>query len=72
MVINLIVCGEIAFACERIEGLDEILPARVYDYRAIPSGERKGGDPGIHQLSIFWPKRRPWRCQPPRRRNRPT
>lgn len=36
VLINVIVYGEIAFACERIEVVDEILPAHLYDYRAIP------------------------------------
>lgn len=34
--INVIVYGEIAFACERIEVVDELLPAHLYDYRSIP------------------------------------
>ncbi len=36
VVINVIVYGEIAFACERIEEVEEILPAHLYDYRSIP------------------------------------
>ena len=36
VVINVIVYGEIAFSCERIEVVDEILPAHLYDYRSIP------------------------------------
>jgi len=36
VVINVIVYGEIAFACERIEEVDEILPAHLYHYRTIP------------------------------------
>jgi len=36
VVINVIVYGEIAFACERIEVVEEILPAHLYDYRSIP------------------------------------
>ena len=36
VLINGIVYGEIAFACERIEVVDEIVPAHLYDYRAIP------------------------------------
>lgn len=35
--INAIVYGEIAFACERIEDVDELLPAHLYDYRPIPA-----------------------------------
>ncbi|NDG74324.1 MAG: PIN domain-containing protein [Synechococcaceae bacterium WB8_1B_136] len=34
--INAIVYGEIAFACSRIEDVDELLPAHLYDYRPIP------------------------------------
>ena len=34
--INTIVYSEIAFACERIEDVDELLPAHLYDYRPIP------------------------------------
>lgn len=36
VVINAIIYGEVAFACERIESLDALLPAHLYDYRAIP------------------------------------
>lgn len=36
VVINAIVYGEIAFATDRIEVVDELLPAHLYDYRAIP------------------------------------
>jgi predicted nucleic acid-binding protein len=36
VVINAIVYGEIAFAADRIEVVDELLPAHLYDYRAIP------------------------------------
>ena len=34
--INTIVYGEIAFACDRIEDVDELLPAHLYNYRPIP------------------------------------
>ncbi len=34
--INTVVYGEIAFACDRIEDVDELLPAHLYDYRPIP------------------------------------
>ncbi len=34
--INAIVYGEIAFACDRIEEVDELLPAHLYDLRPIP------------------------------------
>jgi len=34
--INTIVYSEIAFACDRIEDADELLPAHLYDYRPIP------------------------------------
>ncbi len=34
--INAIVYGEIAFACDRIEDVDELLPAHLYEYRPIP------------------------------------
>lgn len=34
--INTIVYGEIAFACDRIEDVDDLLPAHLYDYRPIP------------------------------------
>jgi hypothetical protein len=34
--INAIVYGEIAFACNRIEDVDEVLPAHLYDLRPIP------------------------------------
>ena len=34
--INAIVYGEIAFACDRIEDVDELLPAHLYDLRPIP------------------------------------
>ncbi len=33
---NAIICGEIGFACERIESLDALLPAHLDDDRAIP------------------------------------
>ena len=36
VVINAIIYGEIGFACERIELLDALLPAHLYDYRALP------------------------------------
>ena len=36
VVINAIIYGEIGFACERIESLDALLPAHLYDYQAIP------------------------------------
>lgn len=36
VVINAIVYGEIAFAVQRIEESDELLPAHLYDYRPIP------------------------------------
>jgi predicted nucleic acid-binding protein len=36
VVINTIVYGEFGFACERIEILDALLPAHLYDYLAIP------------------------------------
>jgi predicted nucleic acid-binding protein len=36
VVINAIVYDEIAFAADRIEVVDELLPAHLYDYRAIP------------------------------------
>ncbi|MFM7732306.1 MAG: type II toxin-antitoxin system VapC family toxin [Cyanobium sp.] len=36
VVINAIVYAEIAFACERIETVDELLPAHLYRYEAIP------------------------------------
>jgi len=35
-VINAIVYGEIAFAADRIEVVDELLPSHLYDCRAIP------------------------------------
>jgi hypothetical protein len=34
--INTVVYGEIAFACDRIEDVDDLLPAHLYDYRPIP------------------------------------
>lgn len=34
--INAIVYGEIAFACDRIEDVDELLPAHLYELRPIP------------------------------------
>jgi hypothetical protein len=34
--INAIVYGEIAFACDRIEDVDELLPTHLYDLRPIP------------------------------------
>lgn len=34
--INAIVYGEIAFACDRIEDVDEMLPGHLYDLRPIP------------------------------------
>ena len=34
--INTVVYGEIAFACDRIEDVDNLLPAHLYDYRPIP------------------------------------
>jgi predicted nucleic acid-binding protein len=36
VVINAIVYGEIAFATDRIEVVDELLPAHLYDYRPLP------------------------------------
>jgi predicted nucleic acid-binding protein len=36
VVINATIYGEIGFVCERIESLDALLPAHLYDYRAIP------------------------------------
>ena len=36
VVINAIIYGEIAFACEHIESVDALLPAHLYDDRAIP------------------------------------
>jgi predicted nucleic acid-binding protein len=36
VVINAIVYGEIAFALQRIEEVDNLLPAHLYDYRSIP------------------------------------
>lgn len=36
MAINAIVFGEIAFACETIETVDELLPPHLFDYRAMP------------------------------------
>jgi predicted nucleic acid-binding protein len=35
-VINAIVYEEIAFALQRIEEIDQLLPAHLYDYRSIP------------------------------------
>jgi predicted nucleic acid-binding protein len=34
--INVIIYGEIAFAVERIEEVEELLPSHLYNYRAIP------------------------------------
>ena len=34
--INAIVYGEIAFALETIESVDELLPPHLFDYRALP------------------------------------
>jgi predicted nucleic acid-binding protein len=34
--INTIVYSDIAFACDRIEDADELLPPHLYDYRPIP------------------------------------
>lgn len=36
VVINAIVYGEIAFACETIESVDELLPPHLFDYRSLP------------------------------------
>jgi predicted nucleic acid-binding protein len=36
LVINVIVYGENAFAADRIEVVDELLPAHLYDYRPLP------------------------------------
>jgi predicted nucleic acid-binding protein len=36
VLINAIVYGEIAFACHRIEDVDELLPPHLYDYRPMP------------------------------------
>jgi predicted nucleic acid-binding protein len=36
VVINAIVYGEFTFALQRIEGVDQLLPAHLYDYRFIP------------------------------------
>ena len=36
VLINAVIYGEIAFACPRIEDVDELLPPHLYDYRAIP------------------------------------
>jgi len=36
VVINAIVYGEIAFALETIESVDELLPPHRFDYRALP------------------------------------
>jgi predicted nucleic acid-binding protein len=36
LVINAIVYGEIAFATDRIEVVDELLPAHLYDYCPLP------------------------------------
>jgi hypothetical protein len=36
VVINPIVYAEIAFACEAIETVDDLLPAHLYAYRPIP------------------------------------
>ena len=36
MAINAIVYGEIAFACETIESVDELLSPHLFDYRAMP------------------------------------
>jgi len=36
VVINAIIYGEIAFALETIESVDELLPPHLFDYRALP------------------------------------
>ena len=36
LLINPIVYAEIAFACETIEAVDDLLPAHLYVYRSIP------------------------------------
>lgn len=36
MAINAIVYGEIAFACETIEWVEELLPPHLFDDRALP------------------------------------
>ena len=36
VLINSIISAEIAFACEAIETVDELLPAHLYEYRPIP------------------------------------
>jgi predicted nucleic acid-binding protein len=36
LLINPIVYAEIAFACEAIETVDDLLPAHLYTYRPIP------------------------------------
>ena len=36
LLINPIVYAEIAFACETIEAVDDLLPAHLYVYRPIP------------------------------------
>ncbi len=36
LLINPIVYAEIAFACEAIEAVDDLLPAHLYAYRPIP------------------------------------
>jgi predicted nucleic acid-binding protein len=36
LLINPIVYAEIAFACEAIETVDDLLPAHLYAYRPIP------------------------------------
>lgn len=36
VVINAIVYGEISFALQRIEEVEHLLPAHLYDYRSIP------------------------------------
>lgn len=36
LLINPIVYAEIAFACDTIEAVDELLPAHLYTYRPIP------------------------------------
>lgn len=37
LLINPIVYAEIAFACEAIETVDDLLPAHLYAYRPIPA-----------------------------------
>lgn len=36
VLINAIIYAEIAFACDTIEAVDELLPLHLYDYRPIP------------------------------------